>query len=190
MDSTIIVGLGNPGESYRKTRHNVGFMVLDLLGERWKKEFRAGRGKFLWLSHAGGEKEILLIKPLTFMNLSGFAVEEALQQFGGRAEDLLIVVDDVALPLGKLRFRPAGSDGGHNGLASVIGTLKTDRIPRLRCGIGRSEPVTGSDLADFVLAPFDKDEKEQVTAMVTRAADAVEVFVSDGITEAMSRYNT
>ena len=87
MDSTIIVGLGNPGESYRKTRHNVGFMVLDLLGERWKREFKAGRGEFLWLSHAGGEKEILLIKPLTFMNLSGFAVEEALQQFGGRATE-------------------------------------------------------------------------------------------------------
>jgi PTH1 family peptidyl-tRNA hydrolase len=165
-------------------------MVVDSLGNRWKREFLAGTGEFLRLEYDLGEERILLVKPLTFMNLSGFAVEEVLRQFGAGAGDLLIVMDDAALPLGKLRIRPGGSDGGHNGLASVIGILQTDQIARLRCGIAPIEPVPGNELAEFVLAPFGKDEEEKVTGMVTRAADAVEVFVRNGITDAMSRYNT
>ena len=165
-------------------------MVLDTLGDRWKKGFRAGKGEFLWLENEDGDGRILLVKPLTFMNLSGFAVEDALRQFGATTDELLIVLDDVALPLGRLRIRPGGSDGGHNGLVSVIGILQSDQIPRLRCGIGRTDPVPGEELSDFVLSPFDKEEKELVTGMVTRAADAVEAFVRTGITDAMSRYNT
>jgi len=165
-------------------------MVLDSLGSRWKKGFHAGKGEFLWLEHEDGDGRILLVKPLTFMNLSGFAVEDALRQFGAATEELLIVLDDVALPLGRLRIRTGGSDGGHNGLSSVIGILQSDQIPRLRCGIGRTDPVPGDELADFVLSPFKKDETEIVTGMVTRAADAVEVFLRTGITDAMSRYNT
>ena len=189
MSATIVVGLGNPGRTYQNTRHNLGFRVLDELEKRWKTTFRPGRAEFLYFRHTKAESEVVLVKPLTFMNNSGFAVEDALEQFGGTPSDLLVVVDDIALPLGKLRLRPAGSDGGHNGVVSVISVLQTERFARLRCGIGREENVPGSELADFVLSPFEKGEYESVADMVTRAADAVEIFVRDGISSAMSRCN-
>jgi PTH1 family peptidyl-tRNA hydrolase len=164
--------------------------VLDELEHRWKKVFGPGKSEYLFLRHAEQEQETVLIKPLTFMNNSGWAVEDALTRFEAGISDLLVVVDDIALPLGKLRFRPAGSDGGHNGLASVIAVLQSDQFARLRCGIGREEHVQGSERADFVLSPFTKDENDRVTEMVTRAADAVEIFLHDGIESAMSRCNT
>ena len=189
MSATIIVGLGNPGRTYQNSRHNVGFCVLDELEKRWRKVFRPGKGEFLYLRHDERGSESVLVKPLTFMNNSGFAVEDALEQFGGTPAVLLVIVDDIALPLGRLRMRPAGSDGGHNGLVSIISLLQTDQFARLRCGIGREENVPGHELADFVLSPFEKGEHESVTDMVTRAADAVEIFVHDGIHSAMSRCN-
>lgn len=190
MDETLVVGLGNPGDRYERTRHNIGFMVVDLLARRWKKAWSPGKGEFLFLRKTIGGADVVLLKPLTYMNLSGIAVREAIPLLGIPQERLLVVMDDVALPLGSLRLRPGGSDGGHNGLASVIGELGTEQIARCRCGIGPQHPGPGDDLADFVLSPFRTEEMELVTTMVTRCADAVETYSREGLETTMSRFNS
>ncbi|MDH4069950.1 MAG: aminoacyl-tRNA hydrolase [Ignavibacteria bacterium] len=190
MDETLIVGLGNPGYQYEGTRHNVGFQVVDCLARRWKREWSPGKGEFLYLRKRFGGAGVVLLKPLTFMNLSGIAVREAMPLFGIEQDRILVVIDDVALPLGSLRLRPAGSDGGHNGLASVIGSLGTEEIARCRCGIGPKDPETENDLADFVLSPFHREELKLVTAMVARCADAIEFYCREGLETTMSRFNS
>src|SRR5574342_423275 len=148
----LVVGLGNPGERYRRTRHNVGFMVVDALAARWG----AGRGKVeeeAWTAEAERRAEpLLLVKPLTFMNRSGVAVERALAAAGAGPDALVAVLDDAALPLGQIRVRPRGSHGGHNGLRSVLEMLGTDEFARVRVGIRKGEPP--EDLADYVLSEF------------------------------------
>ena len=186
----MVVGLGNPGAEYQDTRHNIGFRVLDELMRRWGSKYKPGKAEFLYFRHEDRDSEAILVKPLTFMNNSGYAVEDALGQFEGTPADLLVVVDDIALPIGKLRIRPAGSDGGHNGLVSIISVLQTDRFARLRCGIGHEEIVPGDELPEFVLSPFEKSELAGVTGMIARAADAVEIFIHDGIDSAMRRCNS
>ena len=181
----LIVGLGNPGRKYAGTRHNVGFEIVDLIAERHRLEWDSGPADALvtrW--RASGA---LLAKPLTFMNLSGHAVGELLRFFKIDFPDLLIVVDDVNLELGRLRTRASGSAGGHNGLKSLIAQLGTDAFARLRVGVGRGD--ARRDLADHVLARFDADERAVVVEAVGRAADAVELFVTDGIGPVMNRYN-
>jgi PTH1 family peptidyl-tRNA hydrolase len=181
----LIVGLGNPGRKYAGTRHNVGFEIVDLIAERHRLTWESGPVDALmsrW--RASGA---LLVKPLTFMNLSGHAVGELLRFFKIDFADLLIVVDDVNLELGRLRTRGGGSAGGHNGLKSLIAQLGTDAFARLRVGVGRGD--ARRDLGDHVLARFDADEQAVVAEAIGRAADAVELFVSDGIDPVMNRYN-
>jgi PTH1 family peptidyl-tRNA hydrolase len=179
-----IVGLGNPGAGYRHTRHNVGFEVLDELARRWGVRFKS------WKALADiavvRERDALLAKPQTFMNASGEAVQRIAAFHKLDPADVLIVVDEVQLPLGRIRVRPSGSDGGHNGLKSVIQHVGRE-FPRLRVGVGRGDPTW--NLADHVLSRFDAEERDVVERSVARSADAVEVFLTDGLTEAMNRYN-
>ena len=181
----LVVGLGNPGPKYRDTRHNVGFWVLDELAARWQLQNTwRQRDDALFVRQPGGAA---LIKPLTFMNLSGFAVSKLRQFFQVEPADMLVIVDEVALPLGRLRARPRGSAGGHNGLKSVIEQLGTNEFPRLRLGVGRGDERR--DLADHVLSKFDPAERDTIEAATLRAADAAEMFISDGIERVMNTFN-
>ena len=179
-----IVGLGNPGREYAGTRHNIGFDVVDEVARRWNVQLRP------WKSVADvvvvGARGAVLVEPQLFMNLSGDAVSRLAAFHKLTPEDVLVVVDEVQLPVGRLRARRSGSAGGHNGLKSVIQHLGTE-FPRLRIGIGRGDPR--SDLADHVLSRFARDERDTVADAVNRAADAVELFVEDGLEAVMSRFN-
>jgi PTH1 family peptidyl-tRNA hydrolase len=184
----LLAGLGNPGPQYRDTRHNVGFWVADEIARRWgvsdgwRENFEAltVRGK------TAGEPA-LVAKPLTFMNLSGFAVSRLAQYYKIEPAEMLVIVDEVALPLGRLRARRAGSAGGHNGLKSIVEQLGTDAFPRLRLGVGRGD--NRRDLADHVLSKFEPGERATIEAAVLRAADAAEMFVAEGIERVMNTFN-
>jgi len=179
-----IVGLGNPGAEYAATRHNVGFEVVDELARRWHVKLKKWR-KAGTLALAK-DHDALLMEPATFMNLSGEAVLSVGSFYKVNLADWLIVVDDVNLPLGRVRMRKMGSAGGHNGLKSVIQHLGPD-FARLRIGVGRGDPRW--DLADHVLARFEPEERRLVEEAIGRAADAVETFVTEGIEPAMNRFN-
>lgn len=185
---TLIVGLGNPGQAYRDTRHNVGFTVVDALADRWKVDDQ-WREKFdaLQIKTIRGSESVILAKPLTFMNLSGQSVAGLAEFYKIEPADILIVTDDVALPLGRLRARREGGAGGHNGLKSIIQSLATQAFPRMRVGVGRGD--NRRDLADHVLGRFEADERDTVSAAVLRAADAAEMFLSDGIERVMNVFN-
>jgi PTH1 family peptidyl-tRNA hydrolase len=184
----LIVGLGNPGRKYRDTRHNVGFAVIDELGRRHDVVFESAPAEALMAkARRLGPEGALLLKPLTFMNLSGFAVSEVARYFRVALGDLLVVADDASLPLGRLRARARGSDGGHRGFRSIIEQFGTAEFARLRVGVGRGDPRR--DLADHVLAGFDPAEREAVESAIIRAADAAETFVHDGIEAVMNRFN-
>jgi PTH1 family peptidyl-tRNA hydrolase len=185
----LVVGLGNPGEPYRGTRHNVGFEILDRLVDRhvtagWRTA-PADALEARWRRPDGDP--VLLVKPLTFMNLSGRAVQALSHFYRVPAGDLLIVCDDVHLPLGRLRARASGSEGGHNGLRSVAEALGTIDYPRLRVGVGRGDDRR--DLADHVLARFDADERRAIDEAVARAADAVEMWTDEGLAKMMNTFN-
>ena len=181
----LVIGLGNPGRQYAGTRHNVGFEVLEVLGERHRLEWESAPAEALMARWRAAS--VLLAKPLTYMNLSGHAIGELLRFFKIELPDLLVIVDDANLELGRLRARPSGSAGGHNGLKSVIGALGTEDFARLRVGVGRGD--ARRDLADHVLAKFDPDERIEVAEAVGRAADAAELFVAEGIMPVMNRFN-
>jgi PTH1 family peptidyl-tRNA hydrolase len=186
----VIVGLGNPGKSYANTRHNVGYLVVDALAAKLRCEFRPGKGEFLFAGSSFRDNEVVLVKPVTSMNESGIAVADVVDRFEVRLDEVLIVVDDFQIPLGSLRLRPSGSDGGHNGMYSIIYHLQSDAFPRLRCGIGSEEmPQDKSLMADFVLSQFAPKEKPIVEEMVGRATDACLSFVADGIEKTMSLFN-
>ena len=180
-----IVGLGNPGPRYKGTRHNIGFAVVDELARRLGVEFESAPANALVARARVGET-VLLAKPLTFMNESGQAAGELARYFKIEVGDLLVVVDDVQLPLGRIRARARGSAGGHNGLKSLIAHLGVD-FARLRVGVGRGDERR--DLADHVLARFDADEAAEVERMTARAADAAEMFIASGIEAVMNGYN-
>jgi PTH1 family peptidyl-tRNA hydrolase len=181
----LLVGLGNPGPQYRDTRHNVGFWVIDEIARRWQlSDAWRERDDALFVKRAGGDG---LLKPLTFMNRSGYAVSRVRQFYQVEATDILVIVDEVALPLGRLRARRGGSEGGHNGLRSVIEQLGTGEVPRLRVGVGRGDERR--DLADHVTSTFDPDERETIQAATLRAADAAEMFLADGIERVMNTFN-
>jgi PTH1 family peptidyl-tRNA hydrolase len=181
----LVVGLGNPGPQYRDTRHNAGYWVIDEMARRWQiGDGWRERDEALVVRKPG---LAILAKPLTFMNLSGFAVSRLRQFFQIEIADILVVIDEAALPVGRLRARARGSAGGHNGLKSVIEQLGTEDVPRLRIGVGRGDGRR--DLADHVLSRFDADERDTIQAAVLRAADASEVFVSDGIERVMNSFN-
>jgi len=183
----LVVGLGNPGPAYRRTRHNVGFMVLTALRERW--DFGRGRSKFharLWRGAIGG-RATMLLAPQTYMNRSGLAVSEAAAFYKIAADRMLVVMDDMALPLGRLRARARGSAGGHKGLGDVMASLGVQTVPRLRIGIGPPDGL--GEAVDHVLAKFAAGERPVIDQAVRRAADAVEHWASKGITYVMDHYN-
>ncbi|HOW69811.1 MAG TPA: aminoacyl-tRNA hydrolase [Phycisphaerae bacterium] len=182
----LVVGLGNPGRQYESTRHNVGFRVIDELARRW--QLNVGRRQFQGTAELGRirDQRVLLLKPGTYMNRSGGSVREAATFHKVEPADLLIVLDDMALPLGRIRIRGGGSAGGHHGLADVIRELGTDAVARLRIGI---EQVSGERMVDHVLSPFNTEEEAVVGPAVGRAADAVECFLAEGLEAAMNRFN-
>ena len=184
----IVVGLGNPGRQYGETRHNVGYMVLAELVKR--VSFDKPRNQFhaeAWDAKIG-EKNVLLLCPTTFMNLSGTAVSEAIRFYKLNPEtDLLVVCDDLDLPLGKLRIRESAGSGGQKGLKDVAAKLGTQNFARIRIGIGR--PSSTDQVVDFVLTPFRKDEKDEIDLAIQNAADAARLWVERGAQEAMNRYN-
>jgi peptidyl-tRNA hydrolase, PTH1 family len=182
-----VVGLGNPGARYSRTRHNAGFMVIDELAARTRAAGRVDRDAWLAETTLAGQ-EALLVKPQSFMNLSGEPVARLLAEASASPADLVVIVDDVALPLGRLRVRPEGSDGGHNGLLSLITSLATDAFVRVRIGVG-AFPFPEMGLRDFVLADFQADEVPRLREVVGLAADAVACLVQEGPAEAMNRFN-
>ena len=183
----LVVGLGNPGRKYAGTRHNVGFEVLDLLAGRFKAEWESAPRGVEGLVARDRAADTLLAKPLTFMNLTGPAVVGLLQFYKIELPDVFVVVDDVNLELGRLRARAAGSAGGHNGLKSIIGALGSDAFARMRIGVGGGEPQR--DLSGHVLGRFAADEHPIIAEAVSRAVDAAELFVREGITPVMNRFN-
>jgi peptidyl-tRNA hydrolase, PTH1 family len=182
----LIVGLGNPGGRYRGTYHNVGFDVVDELARRHRVEFGSSPADAL-AARVSAAASCWLVKPLTFMNLSGQAVGALARYYRVEPADTFVIVDDVNLPGGRLRVRRGGSAGGHNGLKSIIEHLGTDAFPRLRVGVGRGDTRRG--LADHVLARVSGEDRELLAQAVSRAADATELFIAEGIDAAMNEYN-
>lgn len=184
----LVVCLGNPGDKYDGTRHNVGFMVADEIGEREHIPIQKLKFKALTNTCELGGAKVLLMKPITYMNLSGEAVRQAADFYKVPAERVLVVSDDVSLPVGKLRIRLKGSAGGHNGLKSIIAHLGSESFPRLKIGVGE-KPHPDYDLADWVLGKFAGEDKKAIDAAIKRAADAVEAIIRDGAEKAMGKFN-
>ncbi|HID56376.1 TPA: aminoacyl-tRNA hydrolase [Candidatus Poribacteria bacterium] len=186
MDLRLVVGLGNPGERYAMTRHNLGFRVIDELIGRLDPPSPILQDEALVYKADAADRSLLLAKPMTYMNASGRAVKGLLERYELSPQKMLVVFDDVNLDPGVLRIRARGSDGGHNGVRSIIKSIKTRDFPRLRIGIGRPE---GMDLIDYVLGEIKPQEAEILTAAIKRAADAVLFMLTDGIERAMSKFN-
>ncbi len=181
----LIVGLGNPGREYERTRHNAGFMLIDLLaGEAGIKLDRKGKG--VWGKGRIAGSDVVLLKPQTFMNLSGEAVTEALAFYKIPSGSMLVAFDDCDLPVGKLRIRKDGGSGGHRGVSSVIASVGSKEFARIRLGVGR--PPHG-DTANYVLSPFTKDEQPALEEMLCRGKESVEVILTRGIDQAMNKFN-
>ncbi len=185
----LIVGLGNPGSEYRDTRHNVGFMVVDEVARRRGLTLSLAPSQVpeTFMGKQFGPAPLLVAKPLTFMNRSGDAVAALARYYDIAGGDLLVVVDEVALPFGRLRARARGSAGGHNGLKSIVDRLGTTEFARLRLGVGRGD--ARRDLADHVLSKFGPGERAELDIFIARAADAAEMFAVDGIEKVMNTYN-
>ena len=183
----IIAGLGNPGRKYEGTRHNIGFVVLAKVAAQCGDGRVKARFRGEVMEGRVGSEKVLLLSPLTYMNLSGESIREAKDFYKVDASDILVVCDDFSLPLGKIRIRPKGSSGGQKGLASTIKHLGSEEIPRLRFGIG--PPPENWDVTDYVLSKFTKDEQREVEQAVERAAQAVTDWVNHGTDECMNRYN-
>jgi PTH1 family peptidyl-tRNA hydrolase len=186
-DTYLIVGLGNPGQTHRGNRHNVGFMTLDILAAKMKQDFSRLEHESLVAEGELGGKKVILAKPQTFMNVSGAAVSRLAQLHDVPHTNLLVISDDIDLPLGQIRLRPFGGTGGHKGLKSIQEQMGIQDFPRLRIGIGR--PPGRTDPADFVLDDFTENELEEIEIDIRRAADCVLVFLSEGIQAAMTSFN-
>jgi PTH1 family peptidyl-tRNA hydrolase len=183
----LVVGLGNPGPRYDGTRHNIGRDAVEILARRHGLRLGETRAKARFGTGRLAGERVALATPLTYMNLSGDAVAPLARFFKVPPDRLLVVIDDLDLPLGSLRIRPAGGSGGHNGLASVLARLGTAEVPRLRLGIGR--PPSGWEAADYVLTRFSSAERAEADALAERGADAIESVVADGLAAAMNRWN-
>lgn len=183
----MLVGLGNPGPQYELTRHNIGFLVIDALADKVRvNSFKQQAGALVASVNYQGEK-LLLVKPLTYMNLSGQAVGELARYYKIPAQDVLVIYDDLDSPFGQLRLRARGSSGGHNGIKSIISHLGTEEFPRLKVGIGRPRP--GQSAADYVLEPFGSEEREALGRIIPAAVERVLVVVNKGIVAAMNEFN-
>ena len=188
----VIVGLGNPGREYAATRHNVGWWLIDHLADVWHFDGWKKDGDAHVANGTVAGVKVRLVKPQTFMNLSGQALRSyARRPFWSAAKDLLVVVDEVQIPVGRTRLRARGSAGGHNGLKSVEHALDTRDYARLRIGVGPSEERKGvyKNLADFVLAPFARDEREDILSLMPKLTEAVETWLKDGVEKAMNLHN-
>lgn len=184
----LLVGLGNPGAQYVRTRHNIGFDVVETLAARYALEFRGKRANSLIAEGKVAGQRVALVKPQTFMNLSGQAVAALRTWYKVEAaREILIIYDDLDLPFARLRFRERGSAGTHNGMRSIVQQLGSSDFARLRIGIG--QPPGKMDVAAYVLSRFSKEEAEQVPDVITTAADAVDLVVREGLVVAMNRYN-
>ena len=182
----LIAGLGNPGQRYGKTRHNFGFLTVEALAKKYeikldKKDYSAWWGKVIM-----GKETVILARPITYVNLSGGAVKQLVKKFRLKLKDLLIVVDDVNLPWGKMRFRGKGAAGGHKGLESIIEILGTNQFPRLRLGVAGGEK---RELRNYVLAEFTRNQKKDLTFFLEHIIQAIEVFIKGGIEAAMNKFN-
>ena len=183
----LIVGLGNPGEEYHQTPHNLGFMAIDrLAGDTGKKLSRLEAQALTASAELAGER-VILAKPQTYMNLSGLAVAQLLQKHKLSASDVVVLVDEIEIPLGMIRIRPRGSAGGHNGLKSIIGALAADDFIRLRMGVRPDRPV--QDYVSYLLGPFRSAEMKLVAEMLDQVSEAVRVILSEGVQKAMNRFN-
>jgi len=181
----LIVGLGNPGREYERTRHNVGYMAVDILAKRHHIFVKARRNKARIGEGVIAGERVILAKPLTFMNLSGEAVSGLIRRYRLNLEDVIVITDDVNLPVGRLRIRASGSAGGHKGLKSIIHSLGSEDFARVRIGIGA--PDRG--MVDYVLSKFTREERPIIKQAVNRAADAVEAILTSGIEQAMNEFN-
>lgn len=182
----VVVGLGNPGPRYAQTRHNIGFMIVNELARRHQIKVKGVLGPAIAGDGQVGSNKVWLLQPTTFMNRSGAAVSYAIRRLNLDLADLLVVYDDLDLPLGRLRLRSGGSAGGHNGIKSIIESLGTQEFPRLRFGIGRPEE---QEVVDYVLTRFARAEDEVLKDTIERACDAVEVWLSQGLDDAAARFN-
>ena len=182
----LILGLGNPGEEYRESRHNLGFEVVRrLAGDR-----EVAVGTLECNALVGRVGDLILAMPQTYMNRSGYSARCLVEKHGVDPEDVLVVYDEVQLPLGRLRLRPGGSPGGHRGMESVVHSLRTDCVARLRLGVGRGEGTpSGDELVDFVLGPFDAAERQEADDMIGRAVEACELWLEGDVQAAMNRIN-
>lgn len=184
-DIKLIAGLGNPGADYHNTRHNVGFMVLDAIARKYHIQVKSRRSQ----AHIGegviADKKVVLAKPMTFMNLSGQAISGLMRRYRIKPNEILVIYDDVALPLGRLRIRPDGSAGGHNGMKSIIGSIGSQEFSRIRIGIGSPH----GDMIDHVLNKFHKSELIVVNDAIIRAVDAVDMIMESGLEPAMNKFN-
>lgn len=182
----ILIGLGNPGEKYRRTRHNLGFMVIDKLAERLGVESYRRRFQSLLAEKNLDEERFLLVKPQTYVNKSGLAVKKILEHCPCSLDSIMVICDDLNLPLGRLRMRRKGSSGGHKGLESIIYELGSSEFPRLRIGIG---PPPGAEARDYVLSPFLKGEEEELEGVLDRACQALVEWTGTGIEGCMKKFN-
>ncbi len=183
----VIAGLGNPGGKYENTRHNVGFDAIDLLSQQYGIKVSKLKHKALIGDGTIKNERVLLVKPQTFMNLSGESIRDLVDWFKVPMERLIVIYDDVDLPLGKVRIRPSGSSGTHNGMRSVIYQLQKDNFPRVRIGIDKAPE--GWELADYVLGRFNPEERKTIGGAISNAADAAAAIVSSGVSTAMNLYN-
>ena len=180
---TVLVGLGNPGRNYSDTKHNFGFWVLDKFAEKRSLKFQAGKSDYLLVK----SNDIALIKPTTYMNNSGMAVADYCRYFQNTPEELLVVYDDIDLPLGTLRFKPNGGSGGHKGMESIIYQLESEDFNRLRIGISAENEMGPSER--YVLSPFPKDWKEKINEMIEKACDGIDYFLTHNMKETMNKFN-
>ncbi len=181
----LIVGLGNPGKQYEHTRHNVGFDCIDFISSRYNIPVNRTKFKGMYGEGFVENEKVILLKPLTYMNLSGESVKEIMDFYKINSENIIVIYDDVSLDVGRIRIRNKGSAGGHNGIKNIIYNLNTDVFPRIKVGVG--QPT--EELVSFVLGKFSKDERENLNKIIQISSDAVEAIVKDGINEAMNRYN-
>ena len=184
----VVAGLGNPGDEYKATKHNVGFMVIDKLAENNNAAFKKSKFNALTADCKIGNFRVLLLKPLTYMNLSGEAINKALNFYKVGSQNLIVICDDINLDAGKLRVRPKGSDGGQNGLKNIILNLKTQEFKRVRVGIG-AKPHPEYDLKDWVLSNFSKEDKPKIERAINLGSDAVEAIIKKDVDFAMSHFN-
>ena len=185
----MIVGLGNPGRQYEDTRHNVGFITMDMLSEKYGIKINKLKFKSLMGDVRIAGKRCLVLKPQTFMNLSGEAVRDAAQFYKIAPENIIVIFDDISLDPGKLRIRRKGSHGGHNGMKNIIYHLNNDNIPRIKMGVG-AKPNPEYDLADWVLSRFSKKEADEIKKAAENAIEAIEIMVKGNIDKAMSDFNS